>query len=183
MDRTDPTGQPEAEVHIDDAFRDLVSLELVRDVARVAIRRELRRGPPQVTVSISDDEHLRALNRDFRGVDQVTDVLSFATAPADNGEVREDQGEFVMPPSIRPALGDIVMSYPQARRQAEAAGRPVEHEIALLTAHGVLHLLGYDHANPEDERVMFSKTDDILAEVLGPEAVPMIPVLDEITGQ
>lgn len=113
----------------------------------------------------------------------MTDVLSFATAPADNGEVREDQGEFVMPPSIRPALGDIVMSYPQARRQAEAAGRPVEHEIALLTAHGVLHLLGYDHANPEDERVMFSKTDDILAEVLGPEAVPMIPVLDEITGQ
>ena len=100
---------------------------------------------------------LRDLNRQFAGEDKVTDVLAFGSGtgfPGDDGAAA--------------TLGDIAISLPQARRQAAAAGHSEHREIAMLTAHGVLHLLGYDHAEPDEEREMFGITGGILEEAFQP---------------
>jgi probable rRNA maturation factor len=96
-----------------------------------------------VTLVITDDAQIRDLNRQFREIDSVTDVLSF---PSD--EIDLDTG--------KPYLGDILISYPQAFLQAMQIGHPVETELQLLTVHGMLHLLGYDHANEEEKAEMWA---------------------------
>ena len=92
-------------------------------------------------VVVTGDVAVRDLNRRYRGEDAPTDVLSFA--------LREDAEEFVLPPDASLRLGDVVVSLPAARRQAKEAGHSLERELALLLVHGLLHLLGYDHASDE----------------------------------
>lgn len=134
---------------------------LLLDVAETALSRELDAGPDHVTIIVTDDEALRKLNLEFMGYDEPTDVLSFNTTPDPDGDADwpDVEGE------ESDVLGDIAISYERAKAQAETAGHDVARELSILTAHGVLHLLGYDHAEPEEHRVMFGKTDDILAAV------------------
>jgi probable rRNA maturation factor len=157
---------------------------LLLDVAETALIRELVSGPDHVTLIITDDEALRKLNLKFMGYDEPTDVLSFNTGvdnsgpsilasseydPSDGKEADSGDSEMLNWPDAdgeeSGELGDIAISYERAVAQAETAGHDVAHELSVLTAHGVLHLLGYDHAKPEEHRVMFGKTDDILAAV------------------
>jgi probable rRNA maturation factor len=168
------------EVTVDAPYTEEFDEKIIEATAVAAMNRERVRGPSHVSISVTGDEEIRSLNRDFRNTDRTTDVLSFGNNDADNGVVSAD--EFPTPPGEEAPLGDIVISYPQADRQATIAGRPVEHELALLTAHGVLHLLGFDHATESDQGCMFNKTDEILEEVLGPDAVPMVPVLGDLPG-
>ncbi|MFP6679033.1 MAG: rRNA maturation RNase YbeY [Dehalococcoidia bacterium] len=131
---------------------------LLLDVAETALSRELESGPDHVTLIITDDEALRKLNLEFMGYDEATDVLSFNSQPASYEQIwpqveDEESNE----------LGDIAISYERAVDQAKSAGHEIAHELSILTAHGVLHLLGYDHAEPNEHKVMFDKTDDILA--------------------
>ncbi len=112
-----------------------------------------------VSVLITDSERLRRLNREFASDDHATDVLSFAA--------RTDvvyPGEHADADCI--SLGDIAISMEHAARQARVKGWRFEKELAMLAIHGTLHLLGYDHAEPDEERVMFGKTDAALARVL-----------------
>lgn len=134
---------------------------LLLDVAETALSRELKSGPNHVTLIITDDEALRKLNLEFMGYDEPTDVLSFNTVSASD----DDDGWPDVEGEESDELGDIAISYERALAQAESAGHDVAHELSVLTAHGVLHLLGYDHAEPEEHKVMFGKTDDILAAV------------------
>jgi probable rRNA maturation factor len=90
------------------------------------------------------------LNRQYLGVDAPTDVLSFPVGEVD-------------PESEALYLGDILISYPQALAQAEAAGHPVQAELQLLVVHGTLHLLGYDHAEEDEKTLMWKAQDEILA--------------------
>lgn len=112
-----------------------------------------------VTVLLTGDARLRELNRDFAGEDHVTDVLSFGAEAVDDfphqegGDMKRDR------------LGDIAISVPQTKRQAIDKGVTFKRELAMLAIHGTMHLLGYDHAEPDDERVMFGKTDDALNEI------------------
>ena len=141
-------------------------VDLVRRTARIALRQPRRDefddpGVPEhslgVTVLLTGDDTLRGLNRQFAGEDKVTDVLAFGSGtvfPGDEGDAAN--------------LGDIAISMTQARRQAAAAGHSDERETAMLTAHGVLHLLGYDHAEPDEEREMTGITNAILEEALQP---------------
>ncbi|NQW16132.1 MAG: rRNA maturation RNase YbeY [Chloroflexi bacterium] len=152
----------------------------VESAATESIARELVEGPNEVTISITSDEELRRLNLQFRGVDKPTDVLSFGSDDASNGTVPASDPDFVTGPDEMPSLGEIIISFDQAKLQADVAKRPVEHELALLATHGVLHLLGFDHADAETERDMFSRTDRILEAVLGPEAMPIMPVMDSL---
>ncbi len=149
--------------------------DLLLDVAETTLLREKAAGPDRVTVIITDDEALRKLNREFMGYDEPTDVLSFNAAPG-TGALPEtapdvpDSADNVSPwPDVAneesDALGDIAISFERAVAQAEEAGHDLAHELSVLTAHGVLHLLGYDHAEPDEKRVMFGKTDEILAVV------------------
>ncbi|MCH8223930.1 MAG: rRNA maturation RNase YbeY [Chloroflexi bacterium] len=171
---------PVIDLGIDEPFEHRFDQAVVKSAAAAAIRRELKSGPPRVSITVTDDAELQRLNRDFRGLDRPTDVLAFGSADALDGDVRQEDDGFPTPPDQTPTLGDVVISFDQAARQAETAGRPVEHELALLATHGVLHLLGFDHANAADEATMFGKTDEILAEVLGHDAMPVTPVIDAL---
>ena len=158
------------EVIVEDAFAGRVSEELVRRAAEAALQAEHTAGPDGVTVLITGDEKLRELNRQFLGQDEVTDVLSFNETPGwRNGVPPAGAGAF---PAGEARLGDIVISLPQAQRQAEAAGHPAERELAMLAVHGVLHLLGYDHAEHGEERVMSGKTERVLERVFSVDPPP-----------
>ena len=110
-------------------------------------------GEAALSVVVADDETLRELNRRFRGLDEVTDVLSFG----EHGEPAVEEGAapaFPAAPGEAPSLGEVVVSYPLAERQAGEHNVGVEEEVALLVVHGALHLLGYDHAEPDEEAEM-----------------------------
>lgn len=123
----------------------------LRDIIRKAVDKtlELERidYPCEVSVKLVTDAGIKKLNRDFRDTDSATDVLSF---PAEEPVPSDGSPRF---------LGDMAIAVDFAGRQAQAAGGTFEHEIALLTAHSVLHLLGYDHAEPDQEREMFAKQE------------------------
>lgn len=105
------------------------------------------------SVIFVEDEEIHAMNRDYRGVDRVTDVISFAF---------EDNNDLVYN-EIR-MLGDIYICIPQMKRQAESYAHSEKRELSFLAVHGLLHLLGYDHMNEEDEKVMFALQELILNE-------------------
>ena len=126
----------------------------------------------EVSLVIADDEALLELNRTYRGLDEVTDVLSFSPHHAgpyegDEAPATNDMSfpDFPDSPDEVGELGEVVVSYPQAKRQALQAKHPVALELETLVVHGVLHLLGYDHAEPDEEREMFGLQDKALAMV------------------
>jgi len=103
-----------------------------------------------LAVLMTDDAEMQALNRQWRGMDKPTDVLSF---PSDGPEI----------PGQPQYLGDIALGYETSLRDAEAMQRPFEAHASHLLIHGFLHLLGYDHIDPEDAKVMEPLEADILA--------------------
>jgi probable rRNA maturation factor len=116
-------------------------------------------GVPQgaeVSVSFVDNERIRVINRDYRGKDQPTDVISFALEEKGEGEIE------IIGADVPPLLGDIIISIPKAKEQAEEYGHSFMRELGFLAVHGFLHLLGYDHQTEEDEKTMFSKQEEIL---------------------
>lgn len=144
----------EIEVRVDAPFRREVGEEWVRGiVGRVlAAEKTPRMG---VSVRIAGDALVRRLNREYRGEDAPTDVLSFA--------LFDDPHDFVLPPGGVLQLGEVVLSLPTARRQAREAGRPLLTEVAHLLVHGLLHLLGYDHESEEEERRMRAREEGLLS--------------------
>ena len=113
----------------------------------------------EVDVSLVDDETIHAINRDYRKVDRVTDVISFAFND-DKSEEGKIEGNEVLR-----MLGEIFICVPQALRQAKEIGNSEEREMCFLFCHGLLHLLGYDHMKEEDAKVMFPLQDKILDQV------------------
>jgi probable rRNA maturation factor len=107
----------------------------------------------ELSILLCNDETIRALNRRYRKKSKATDVLAFS--------MQEGPG----PASHPGLLGDVVISLPTATRQAAEHDRPIIQEVTLLLAHGLLHLLGYDHANEREEREMKARTEDLLAAV------------------
>jgi len=103
----------------------------------------------ELTILLTDDARLRELNRDYLGIDSPTDVLSFPASETD-------------PETGARYLGDILISIPRARAQAKAARHPLESEVQLLVVHGVLHLLGYDHADADEKARMWTTQAEIL---------------------
>ena len=110
---------------------------------------------PIISVSLVDNEFIHKMNRDYRGIDRPTDVISFAFLDNEDREALYKGKEPV-------CLGDIYISVDKAKEQAKEYGHPLERELSFLFVHGLLHLLGYDHMNKEDEEVMFKLQDEIL---------------------
>lgn len=138
--------------------------ELVAGACRRALEEEGWTAA-EVSIVVTSDEEIRALNREYRGIDSPTDVLSFPLLePEAPGAVIEPGRAGGIAPAGEPvALGDIVISLPRAIEQAREYGHSLERELAFLTVHGTLHLLGYDHVTQELEAAMRAREEAILA--------------------
>ncbi|GBF10147.1 MAG: rRNA maturation RNase YbeY [Tepidibacillus sp.] len=133
-------------------------IELVNQVIQTAAELEgITEG--EVVVTLVDNKRIHELNRDYRGIDRPTDVLSFALNEPGEDDLDIVYDEEMDMPTM---LGDIVISIPKVIQQAADYGHSFERELGFLTAHGFLHLLGYDHETEEDEKVMFTKQELIL---------------------
>ena len=128
---------------------DKVDYELksvVRSAALAALARENFEYDAELSVTFTDNEYIRKLNLEHRNVDKATDVLSFPLY--DPSEINDEEARYGI------ALGDIVISLERAEKQAEEVGNSFFREVAFLTVHSVLHLLGYDHErSPEDDEL------------------------------
>lgn len=145
---------------------------LAASVRRMAARmlRALRLEATELSVLLTDDARIHALNRAHRGIDRPTDVLAFS-------QHEDGEGRFVpFVPSAQTLLGDIVISLDTARRDARRAGIALDAELALLLAHGLLHLLGMDHASRDEERRMQARTQPLAHLALAPERPSERPV-------
>jgi probable rRNA maturation factor len=124
---------------------------------------------PSVTslcVVLTDDAEIQALNREFRGIDAPTDVLSFGMQDESAPSGQTADSTFVVAPEqdaeTNAYLGDVIISFPRVVAQAAQQGHSSEHELRLLVVHGVLHLLGHDHATPQQEAHMWAIQDRVL---------------------
>ncbi len=146
-------------VEVDDEFGAKCDAWALEAVAAAVLRAE-GVAKAELIIVVTSDEELQHLNREFRGVDAPTDVLSFA---ADDGAETMINAPPELQALLEDRLGDIAIAFPYAERQAGRFGNSVAAELKLLTAHGVLHLLGYDHATPADEEAMWERQEEILA--------------------
>ncbi len=125
----------------------------VEKVVLAVLEGELVDPGAEISLVFVDNGYIRQLNREYRGIDSPTDVLSFAL---EEGEPMPDAGE-------ERILGDVVLSLERAEEQAKEFGHGFMREVAYLTAHGVLHLLGYDHGTEEQRNIMRQKEEAALA--------------------
>jgi probable rRNA maturation factor len=123
--------------------------KLLEQAARAALEHEAQSPEADLSIILTDDARLQELNLNYLSVDAPTDVLSFPAAETD-------------PETGAPYLGDILISVPRARAQAEAAGHALEAEVQLLVVHGVLHLLGHDHARAKEKARMWKAQAEVL---------------------
>ena len=204
-------------ISVSEDFRQDLSEDWLEQALRLALSEALLPDEPcQVSLLVTDDATVQELNRDYRGLDEVTDVLSFSATHSGHWEgiaepppasiesmaepmaatepmgaigaigsieiveaaeagasdsdpeafpafAPDDWPDFVLPPDELPPLGEVIISYPQTRRQALALDRPVDQELALLIVHGVLHLVGHDHLEPEETARMQAREQAALS--------------------
>ncbi|MEG0384010.1 MAG: rRNA maturation RNase YbeY [Solibacillus sp.] len=131
-------------------------IELVEKLLQHAAKIEGIEEGSEVSVTFVTNEAIHEINREYRDKDQPTDVISFAME-----ELGEDEVQIIGEGMPR-VLGDIIISTDRTREQAEEYGHSFERELGFLAVHGFLHLLGYDHMTPEDEKIMFGKQDEVL---------------------
>lgn len=146
------------EIEVPEGAPPFLDGELLRVAAEAVLAAENADPEANLTILVSSDAYLGELNSQFMGVDEPTDVLSF---PAE--QLDPETGELY--------LGDIAISLERAQAQAGAGGHPLQAELQLLVVHGVLHLLGYDHAEPAEKEQMWAAQAKILQEL----GVPLSP--------
>ena len=134
---------------IPEKLKDLIPEKILCSAVEAALEEEKFPDSPSVSIMVTDNEHIRELNQRYRGIDKPTDVLAFET-------------DFLDPDLETRYLGDVVISYPQAKFQAESRGHTIEAELQLLVVHGILHLLGYDHDTEANKSEMWSMQSKIL---------------------
>ncbi len=152
-------------LEIEESFQPELDPHLISQAARATLQylqqtpaAEVQVSPAQalsLSIVIADNELVQQLNRAYRGVDAPTDVLSFENSPDPDFPDLEDPGADY--------LGDIVIAFPVAQAQAAAAGHSTQAEIMLLTVHGLLHLLGFDHDSPERRERMWQVQQHIIS--------------------
>jgi probable rRNA maturation factor len=128
--------------------------KLLERAAKAALENQSASLDSDLTIVLTDDARIQELNRDYLGIDAPTDVLSFPASETDGSEIDPQTGS--------PYLGDILIFLPYAAKSAEKAGHPLEAEVQLLVIHGVLHLLGHDHAKPREKARMWKAQAEIL---------------------
>jgi probable rRNA maturation factor len=155
------TPEEEIEVSVEKEFWGVVDEGWARRIAQTVLKAEGVVPPYEVSLVFTDSETVQKLNRDYRGVDEPTDVLAFCMLLK-----KEADSSFALPPDGVTRLGEVIISYPQAVEQAKEQGHSTENELALLVIHGILHLLGYDHEEPEEEAEMRTREKELLEKCL-----------------
>ena len=144
---------------------DVANIE-IEELARFVIESEGKPETTEVSINFVDNESIKQLNNDFRGVDLITDVLSFECDGADDDDFRSDgNASFNIPYE----LGDIVIAPDVAELQALDYGATLHDEVCLLITHGLLHLCGYDHMEEDEASRMEARERALLSEFLGRE--------------
>lgn len=130
----------------------------IEELLNFAAQKEEIESGSELSVTFVSNEKIQEINREYRNKDYATDVISFALEEMGEGEIEVSGGDM---PRV---LGDIIISVKKAEEQAEEYGHSFQREIGFLAVHGLLHLLGYDHENEEDEKIMFDRQRAILDE-------------------
>ncbi|WBC26706.1 rRNA maturation RNase YbeY [Bacillus subtilis] len=136
-----------------------VSEELLKEVENLlqfAAEREGVQDQAEVSVTIVSNDDIHQINKEYRGKDAPTDVISFALEEEGEGEIE------IVGAEMPPVLGDIIISADRTREQAEEYNHSFKRELGFLAVHGFLHLLGYDHMTKEEEQEMFTKQKELL---------------------
>jgi probable rRNA maturation factor len=133
-------------------YQSHIDTNLIKQTVTTTLLQQGVEPESEISIIITGDEQLHALNLQFLDIDAPTDVLSF---PAD----------FTNPDTDIPYLGDVLISFPRAEAQAAAAGHKVMAEIQLLVLHGILHLLGHDHVEKSEKNIMWSAQMDIIQQL------------------
>ncbi len=154
----------EINVLIDEEFEGRLDAGWLQRIAKQALIAEGTAANVEIGLVITGQERVHELNRDYRGIDKPTDVLSFGMT-----QEKPAAPPFVAPPDGILHLGEAIISYPQAVIQAQEHKHPVKEEIALLVVHGVLHLLGYDDEKPAERRKMRVRETEIMSQIEGVE--------------
>ena len=148
-------------IQAEEKFRGVIDEDWARRMAQTVLKAEGVAPPYEVSLVFTDSETVKQLNRDYRGVDEPTDVLAFYMLPQKGAD-----SSFALPPDGVTRLGEVIISYPQAAEQAREQGHSPERELALLIIHGILHLLGYDHEEPEEQSKMRERERELLERCL-----------------
>jgi probable rRNA maturation factor len=135
--------------------------QLLKETALCCLKEENMEFGCEVNILITDDASIRDINRQFRDIDNPTDVLSFPMTNIKEGRMADEGGDFDIDEGLL-AIGDIVISIETAMKQSEQYGHSLERELAFLTAHGMFHLLGYDHMESSEEEIMMAKQEKVL---------------------
>jgi probable rRNA maturation factor len=144
-------------IQVDEPFIDNIDKALIEKTAKEALATNKKYDSFELGIVITDDENIHRINKEYRNIDEPTDVISFA--------LLEGEGDFVMPPDDTLHLGEVVISYPRAVEQAKEQKHSTEHELVWLVVHGVLHLLGHDHETDAGRAAMQTIENDILAKI------------------
>lgn len=141
-------------IDIDEQYADQIDPAAIERLVAHVLSGENVAPPAEVSIWITDEDELHALNRAYRGVDRSTDVLSFGA--------EDDDTPFVLAPDQPRYVGDLAISYPHVVQQAADYGHSEDRELSYLVTHGLLHLLGYDHEQPDAARQMRSREEALL---------------------
>jgi probable rRNA maturation factor len=136
-------------------------LDLLQKTVMQCLKNENFKLGCEINILLTDNESIRQINKQHRDIDKPTDVLSFPMADIKNGEILSIQGDVDIDEGLL-LLGDIIISMETALKQSEDYGHSLDRELAFLTAHGVFHLLGYDHIDKDTESDMISRQEAVL---------------------
>ncbi|MBN1366861.1 MAG: rRNA maturation RNase YbeY [Dehalococcoidales bacterium] len=151
----------EINISIDDEYKKRITQRSLRNITERTLKMEKTGENVEMGILITNQENIRTLNLTYRDINEPTDVLSFYMIP----EAEHEGDMFIVPPDNVKHIGEVVISYPQALKQARENRHKVQKEIAVLLVHGILHLLGYDHEEPADEAKMKPREKAILDSV------------------
>jgi probable rRNA maturation factor len=151
----------EINIDIDPAFKTVLNVTRLKKGIKQILKITSTDEIVELSIVFTDDKTIQDLNKKYRNIDSPTDVLAFHM----HSDNKDGSIPFVTPPDSVRHLGEVVISYPQAVRQAEDFKHDVEHEIIILLIHGILHLIGYDHELTDEEEIMRTKEIEILEKI------------------
>jgi len=146
-------------IDIEAPYRRRLTQKWLHEVIDATLAAQKINRPVELSLLITGDKEVHRLNREYRGIDATTDVISFALSENTDGT------KFITPPDRISRLGEVIISYPQAVSQARENRQTIKAELAWLVVHGLLHLLGYDHQDDKAEVTMRKREDKILREI------------------